>query len=78
MKAVYIRNYQDKTCAIGPDLELHNSNYMYSNAPRFYTARIPFLKPTWVHKTGGNVHTLYMLEARGALRRHKTKKNRME
>ena len=42
MKAVYIRNYQDKTCAIGPDLELHNSNYMYSNAPLFYTARIPF------------------------------------
>ena len=75
MKAVYIRNYQDKTCAIGPDLELHNSNYMYSNALRFYTARIPFLKPTWVHKTGGNVHTLYMLEARGALRRHKTKKS---
>ena len=55
MKAVYIRNYQDKTCAIGPDLELHHSNYMYSNAPRFYTARSPFLKPTWVHKTGGNV-----------------------
>ena len=74
MKAVYIRNYQDKTWAIGPDLELHNSNYMYSNAPRFYAARIPFLKPTWVHKTGGNVHTLYMLKARGALRRHKKKK----
>ena len=69
MKAVYTRNYQDKTCTIGPDLELHNSN-----ASRFYTARIPFLKPTWVHKTGGRVHTLYMLEARGALRRHKTKK----
>ena len=75
MKAVYIRNNQDKTCAIGPDLELHSSNYMYSNAPRFYTARIPFLKPTLVHKTGGNVHTLYMLEARGALRRHKTNKS---
>ena len=74
MKVVYIRNYQDKTCAIGPDLELHNSNYMYSNAPLFYTTRVPLLKPTWVHKTGGNVHTLYMLEARGALRRHKTKK----
>ena len=74
MKAVYIRNNQGKTCAIGPDLELHSSNYMYSNAPRFYTARIPFLKPTLVHKTGGNVYTLYMLEARGALRRHKTKK----
>ena len=74
MKAVYIPNYQDKTCAIGPDLELHNSNYMYSNAPRFHTARIPFLKPTWVHKTGGIVHPLCMLEARGALRRHKTKK----
>ena len=58
MKAVYIRNYQNKTCAIGPDLELHNSNYMFSNASRFYTARIP----TWVHKTGGNVHTLYMLD----------------
>ena len=25
-KAVYIRNRQVKTCAIGPDLELHNSN----------------------------------------------------
>ena len=62
--------YQDKTYAIGPDLELHNSNYMYSNAPRYYTARIPFLHPTWVHKTGGNMHTLYMLEARGALRRY--------
>ena len=73
MKVVYIRNYQDKTCAIGPALELHNSNYMYSNVPRFYTARIPFLKPTWVLKTGGNVHTQNMLEARGALRRHKTK-----
>ena len=72
---MYIRNYQDKTCAIGPNLELHNSNYMYSNAPRYYTASIPFLKPTWVHKTGGNVHTLYMLEAWGALRRHKTKKS---
>ena len=70
-----MRNNQDKTCAIGPDLELHSSNYMYSNAPRFYTARIPFLKPTLVHKTVGNVHTLYMLEARGALRRHKTKKS---
>ena len=77
MKAVYIRNYQDKTCAIGPDLELQNSNYMYSNAPRFYTARISFLKLTWVHKTGGNVHTLYMLEARGALRQQKNYKNRM-
>ena len=75
MKAVYTLNYQDKTCAIGPDLELHNSNYMYSNASRFYTARIPFLMPTWVHKTGGKVHTLHMLEARGALRRHKTKKS---
>ena len=41
----------------------------------FYTARIPFLKPTWVHKAGGNVYTLYMLEARGALRRHKTTKS---
>ena len=48
---------------------------MYSNARRFYTARIPFLKPTRVHKTLGNVHTLYMLEARGALRRQKTKKS---
>ena len=48
---------------------------MYSNAPLFYTARIPFLKPTWVHKVGGYVHTLYMLEARGALRRHKTTKS---
>ena len=48
---------------------------MYSNTPLFYTARIPFLKPTWVQKTWGNVHTLYMLEARGALRRHKTTKS---
>ena len=73
--AVYIRNGQVKTCAIGVDLELHNSNDLYSNAPLFYTARIPFLKPTWVHKTGGNMHTLYMLEARAALRRHKTTKS---
>ena len=58
-KAVYIRNCLIKTCTAGPDLELQNSNYMYSNTPLFYTARIPFLKPTWVHKTGGNVHTLY-------------------
>ena len=75
MKAVYIRNCLDKTCVIGPDLELHNSNDMYSNAPCFCTVRIHFLKSTWVHKTGGNVHTLYMLEARGALRRQKTKKS---
>ena len=34
-KAVYIRSCHVKTCAIGPDLELHNSNYMYSNAPLF-------------------------------------------
>ena len=37
-RAVYIRSCQVKTCAIGPDLELHNSNYMYymySNAPLF-------------------------------------------
>ena len=34
-KAVYIRNCQVKTCAIGPDLELHNSNYMFSNAQLF-------------------------------------------
>ena len=74
-KAVYIRNCQVKTFATGPNLELHNSNYMYLNAQLFYTARISFLKPTWVHKTGGNVHTLYMLEARGALRRHKTTKS---
>ena len=51
-KAVYIRSCQVKTCAIGPDLELHNSNYMYSNAQLF-------IKPTWVPKTGGNVHTQY-------------------
>ena len=34
-KAVYIWNCQVKTCAIGPDLELHNSKYIYSNAPLF-------------------------------------------
>ena len=34
-KAVYIQNCQVKTCAIGHDLELHNSNYMCSNAPLF-------------------------------------------
>ena len=34
-KAVYIRSCQVKTCAIGPDLELHNSNKMFSNAPFF-------------------------------------------
>ena len=43
--------------------------------PHFYTARILFLKPTSVHKGGGNMYTLYMLEARGALRRHKTTKS---
>ena len=48
---------------------------MYSNAPLFYTARIPFLKPAWVHKIGGYVHTLYMLMAKGALRWHKTTKS---
>ena len=35
--------------------------------PTFYTTIIPFLKPTWVHKTGGNnVYTQYtcMQEAR--------------
>ena len=50
---------QVQTCTVGYDLELQNSNYMDLNAPLFYTARILFLKPTWVHKTGGNVHTLY-------------------
>ena len=70
MKAVYIRNYQEKTCAIGPDLELHNSNYMYSNAPRFYTARSPFLKPTWVHTTGDNVQGAHYADIK--------LKNRME
>ena len=39
------------------------------------TVQSPFLKPTWVHKTWGNVHTVYILEARGALRRHKTTKS---
>ena len=36
-KTVYIRNCRVKTCAIGPDLELHNSNYMYTNAPFLYS-----------------------------------------
>ena len=50
-----------KTCSIGPDLELHNSKYM---SHFLYSQKI--LKPTWVHKTGGNVHTQYtcMQEAR--------------
>ena len=70
MKAVYKRSYQDKTCVIGPDLELHNLNYMFSNAPRFYTARSSFLKPTWVHKTGGNVQGAHYADIK--------LKNRME
>ena len=59
MKAVYIRNHQDKTWAIEPDLKLHNSNYMYSNAPSFYTRSVqkirgqmlPFLH--WLSKRAG-------------------------
>ena len=39
-KAVYIRSCQVKTCAIGPDLELHNSNYM----SHFLYSQNPFLK----------------------------------
>ena len=57
--SVHTEFCQVKTCAILPDLELHNSNYMYLNAPLF-------IQSTWVHKSGGNVHTQYtcMQEAR--------------
>ena len=47
-RAAYIRSCQVKTCAIGPDLKLHNSNYM----SHFLYSQNPFLTPTWVHKTG--------------------------
>ena len=71
---MYIRSCQVKTCAIGPDLELHNSNYM----SHFLYSQNPFLKAyVGTHNWGKCAHSINMYASgKGALRRHKTTKSK--